>query len=900
MMRNRAILLIAVVPLAAAAQIRPPTQDPRTPPRVPISLQFQRVRLLAASEPDGTTVDVKLRWVINEGWVPPGGFRLYRVVAGKKTRVYPPATPSTVKLAPQLAALRQSAVLPLAGDTKLFSETLARPPSSAGVFQARASKAQELVKKPQMNGRILKQSLISLPPVNTFFNNLKAPPTGPRMQSLAVPGEKVLDARRALIFSALASPSSAEVLGFGATDNAQAPGSTVAYELYEVGANGQDAADPVAILNNFKVGADPMPQAPTNVLATQVGEGEVELRWDRLSEADETKAGLALYDIRRFSALQGISPVQPTIGRTPTTTKDNGTVLTPQPIAIADLKTTTGFVEPFSFFADKAAGPGRTTYSVVLIDGFGRRSAPATVVIDIEDLRVPSAPSPISVELTGGGRNMAKVREAPNQPPIKVTWNADSDDSVRYLVYRKDTETDAAPVKLTANPIAGTPVGSRIRKTAKGSVSTPTRSFTDSTAETDRKYQYIIRSTYTFNSDHESSDAPTAVIDVPSFAKPSVPAGFKVDPFKPASGKNAELRSYGLNIGTFKGVDLTFGNPTGPVRPSGPTLPAGAGQINLPKALKPAVEIGGNFVVRWNAMPNMREPLYRVIRQVKGQPATSIEAGTSKATSFTDSLPRSQKVTYEYTVLCQSRWGVKGAKAAVIEVVAPATLPPASPAVLSVAPSSDGDGITVTVQPNADEDDIQTYRVYRKTLARAQPLRPTMGKIDRFRKTVNTTLPLTPAQDPANDTGYELAGQISPGAASLSLVDSAAKDATKKYFYKVEAVNRLNMRSERSEPIGAEVLKMSIAAPASFSATSASDGINLSWQGVVGSKGYVVKRAPASGGEFTQVSGVLTTTTFSDKTAVRGRRYRYVVVALDVFGNVSQPSQEAGPIKYPS
>lgn len=895
-MRNKVVLWIIAVPLIAAAQVRPPIQDPRTPTRVPINLQSQRVRLLAASEPSGSAVDVKLRWVINEGWVPPGGFRLYRVAVGKKTRVYPPATASTAKLSPQVTALRQSAVLPFSGDSKLFAETLTRPPSSASVFQARSTKAKELIKKPQMNGRILKESLITLPPVSSFFNNLKAPPTGPRMQTLAKPGEKVLDARRALIFSALASPASADVLGFGATDKGLPAGTTVGYELYEVGSDGRDAANPVASISGFRAGADPMPTPPTNVLATQIGEGEVELRWDRLNEADETKAGLALYDIRRFTGTQGITPVQPALGRTVTTP---GTVLTPQPIVIADLKTTTGFVEPFSFFADKAAEPGRNTYSVVLVDGFGRRSAPATVVIDVEDLRVPSAPSPIAVELTGGGRNMIRVREAPNQPPIKVTWNANSDDNVRYFIYRKDTETTAAPVKLTPNPISGTPVGTRVRRTAKGSVTTPTRSYTDSTAEPDRKYQYILRSTYTFNPLHESSDAPTAVIDVPSFAKPGIPSGFKVDAFKPTGAKNAELKSYSLSSGTFKGVDLTFGNPISPVRPpTGPTLPTGAGQINLPKALKPAVEIGGSFVVRWNAMPNMREPLYRVVRQVKGQPATSIEAGTSKTTSFTDNLPRSQKVTYEYTVLCQSRWGVKGTKAAVVEVVAPATLPPASPAVVSVAPTASGDGITVILQPNAEEDDIQTYRVYRKTLARAQPLRPTMGKVDRFRRTVNAPLPLTPAQDPANDTGYELAGQINPGAV-LSLVDTAAKDATKKYFYKVEAVNRLNMRSERSEPIGAEVLKMSIPAPANLSATGVADGINLSWQAVAGAKSYVVKRAPASGGEFTQVSAVLTTTSYSDKTAVRGRRYRYVVVALDVFGNVSLPSPETAPVKYP-
>ncbi len=91
-----------------------------------------------------------------------------------------------------------------------------------------------------------------------------------------------------------------------------------------------------------------------------------------------------------------------------------------------------------------------------------------------------------------------------------------------------------------------------------------------------------------------------------------------------------------------------------------------------------------------------------------------------------------------------------------------------------------------------------------------------------------------------------------------------------------------------NSPISIPVSGTGVATPA-HSAT-------LSWNASTTSDvvGYLVERADQSGGPYTSLTPTpLVATTFTDSTVVAGHTYFYVVVAVDVTGQTSAPSNEA-------
>jgi hypothetical protein len=91
-----------------------------------------------------------------------------------------------------------------------------------------------------------------------------------------------------------------------------------------------------------------------------------------------------------------------------------------------------------------------------------------------------------------------------------------------------------------------------------------------------------------------------------------------------------------------------------------------------------------------------------------------------------------------------------------------------------------------------------------------------------------------------------------------------------------------------NSPISIPVSGAGVATPA-HSAT-------LSWNASTTSDvvGYLVERGDQSGGPYTPLTAApITATTFTDSTVVAGHTYFYVVVAVDVSGQTSAPSNEA-------
>ncbi len=91
-------------------------------------------------------------------------------------------------------------------------------------------------------------------------------------------------------------------------------------------------------------------------------------------------------------------------------------------------------------------------------------------------------------------------------------------------------------------------------------------------------------------------------------------------------------------------------------------------------------------------------------------------------------------------------------------------------------------------------------------------------------------------------------------------------------------------------------------APTNLVATAGNGVVDLAWSGVPGAYGYNVYRSPLSGGGYSKI-GTAAWTVYADLTVTNGKRYHYVVRALDALGNEGPASNEAAatpafPIGY--
>lgn len=196
--------------------------------------------------------------------------------------------------------------------------------------------------------------------------------------------------------------------------------------------------------------------------------------------------------------------------------------------------------------------------------------------------------------------------------------------------------------------------------------------------------------------------------------------------------------------------------------------------------------------------------------------------------------------------------------------------PPAPPQALRAAP--EGAGVRLRWLPNA-ETDLKGYYVYRTDMP-----------FDTLR--ADTPLALVSGLVPAADTTFlDTLSRFSPG---------------REYTYVVQAVNSSNLASAVSEP--------AFFAPASAPETPAPttlhgwvDGttVQLIWDDMVAVvptvAGYAVLRRTAAGPDTSWT--VMTPTplgaaqnSWRDTTGVAGRRYRYLVRAVDLTGRPGPPS----------
>ncbi|MBC8063853.1 MAG: hypothetical protein H7Y17_03420 [Chlorobia bacterium] len=903
--------------------------------------QVPKVKMLAASAMVGQKPEVRLRWVVFSGWIPDGGYRLYRLNGTQKQLIFPAPTrknvaglkhlntggpkqviKGTTPAKPDISTTFTLANKPLGASAVLMTAGGARAKSSADLFRTRMESSVNLRKNPIVGQGSLPEALNRLAPIQQFFGSLKPrPSTAPVVTSEEA---KVVNARRSIIIASLTSEDVADAVGLGAKDMGVQSGQVVSYALFEVGAGGKDGTAPVATINNFEVGKDPLPPTPANVLAAQTDHGIFELRWDRVAEAVEDDLGLVTYHVRRSDA-PGAA----------------GKPLTNEPIVIPDIPTKTGIVEPIAFYTDRKAPVGRISYQVILEDCFGRRSAPGTIEVASEDLRTPNAPNVVRARLR---EHVRKAMPKGIPGPVQVYWQAQRPADVRFNIYREDSEQPGNIVKLTPTPIPGerVTVGSptelldlyelvmgeslteieddrkRALETAKFGAKLPTITvLSDSTAEPDRKYRYYVNSVLLVNN-RESNAVRSGVVDVPKLTKPGPPTGVQFAAFKPSSSRPIAHRSFTKserNVVREKQDRFEKQFRKTIIAPG--TLKGGQkAPIKLEAISIIPEDQGGTVQIAWTMPSGHRNPLIRVYREVENMLGSKIEAGQARTASFTDSIPRSYKTTYLYSFVTESRWGIRGTASPVAKFVATACLAPSVPNLINVGPDIAGGGLQIQWRPNPAEQQVKTFRVFRKgvkpvDVKNASPsFRNTA--ISRLRGRVSgqkgTTgggqRPVPPAADPENDQGYTEVATLAAGSAQMPVANGVATfkdtppDPKLQYYYKLVAVNEIGLFSDRSEPLGSGLLRMSIPAPTSVTTSLNSGNVNVSWTAVPGATGYIVKRGPETGATI-QVSGVITGVSFVDKTAMRGKRYRYEVLALDGFGNISQPTASAAVTVMP-
>lgn len=69
--------------------------------------------------------------------------------------------------------------------------------------------------------------------------------------------------------------------------------------------------------------------------------------------------------------------------------------------------------------------------------------------------------------------------------------------------------------------------------------------------------------------------------------------------------------------------------------------------------------------------------------------------------------------------------------------------------------------------------------------------------------------------------------------------------------------------------------------------------VSLSWAGSTGAAAYKVYRGTTSGGPYSLLASLGTTTTYMDTTVVSGNTYYYVVTAIDSKGSASTNSNQS-------
>ena len=475
------------------------------------------MRAAAAVNAQGK-IEVRVRWSLQDGWLPDGGFNIYRfdgTLAATGTTAPLNRSPLGVLTAGNVPATVQTgqkhslALASLLGKSTATGATSALPPLSTTV--TRGASAQTQFDLLAAAARTAHSAPASQAAIATAAKTVVGTPsTGGTPQTaappkvVAQPAKRVaptvtdvaMQARRTLILGAALHSEVASTLGLSFDDPNVAAGNTYTYRLTGAKDGTQLATTTITVPSDA---SSLKPAVPSGLQAQQLNADSVALRWTRLSAGDEAALGVAQYDIYRLS-------LPDTMAATPATAQTvskQGVKLNDVPVIVTDnvssgaASTGSGAssvvaTEAPSFFTDTTPPVTAVTYRITVTDIFGRTSDPAQLSFTVQDWHKPLPVPFVSATLmpqraaqqaaflaararqyhratpffkgalgTSPPAQQALIAWTPSyqDPRLNNIWESSRspDPGIAFQIYRIDTEQpNQTPVLLTATPITPT------------------------------------------------------------------------------------------------------------------------------------------------------------------------------------------------------------------------------------------------------------------------------------------------------------------------------------------------------------------------------------------------------------------------------------------------------------
>jgi hypothetical protein len=378
------------------------------------------------------SLEVRLLWMPTQGWLPAGGVNVYRQLPGKGEEL----------IGKRIAAVQ--------GFIKPETLTKLNDAGSAGSDTFAGSIAKILSTKAVFKGiktdvgTLLQQRV---PPVQMRQMLLKTSTLAAHLRSLkpgtAIKGSAV-NTKGQVLVQALVNPELSAKLGLSFTDTAVAEGQAITYTLRAVDANGSEDHNPIAEAKIVVSANAVRPPPPVDLDGFQLDQSTADLHWEAPTGADQSSLGLVSYRIVRVD-----------------TQNANGVTVNSSPVLIASQETVSGeHVAVPTTFRDSAAPLGSVTYHVFSEDAFGRESEPASLTLNMADLRVPNAVTHVVARLDQPNYMMVAGSLKQNQV-IHVFFGGDLMTlhlATGYHVFRTDADLGpSSTTELTTGPISGTP-----------------------------------------------------------------------------------------------------------------------------------------------------------------------------------------------------------------------------------------------------------------------------------------------------------------------------------------------------------------------------------------------------------------------------------------------------------
>ena len=412
-------------------------------------------KLVGATVQVNGAAAVRLRWMMDEGWIPNGGFNLYRS-DGSSTPVKLNSTPLTVKGSLALTdQVYKTAIQPvrITGAQAFMAKSKVGRQSSSTTFAAMRASVKGVTgaaggppTTAQIHTAITKTSAVS-----TFMSSLPRGSAQPQKRVFTA-NEKIAIARSHLAMSAMTLPGAADTLGMGYDDTKVTGNASYTYTLKAInnGSEGQVATFSIT------VGKDALPPAPIVEEPVQTGVGAMSLHFEVPQGVDESNFGIFYYKVTRTDSahLSGLvlsnGHIVPTY-QTTTTGVEVASLVTylDQGRAATNRGGVSNAVPPVAV--------GNVTYAVQLFDSFGRNNgAPVTVTTVCKDIAPPGpvtgATATYQAPTGVGGKQFVIVNFTPSVGDATVVKPNPTD--VSYLYQRRDADDP----KSTWSNVSPTPV----------------------------------------------------------------------------------------------------------------------------------------------------------------------------------------------------------------------------------------------------------------------------------------------------------------------------------------------------------------------------------------------------------------------------------------------------------